>query len=147
MSLKDQLMADMKSAMRNKQTVELDTIRLLRAAVQRKEIDARAQLDDQGILAVAQKLIKQGQDAAAQFTHGGRDDLTQKEHAGIAVLQRYLPTPLSEHEIDDLIAKTVAATGAASIKDMGRVIGALKAQLQGRADMATVSAKIKHCLQ
>ena len=146
MSLKDQIKADMKEAMKAKDTFRLETIRMLRAAIQRKEVDERVELDDDGVTAVIEKQIKQSQDAFEQFTAGKRDDLAQKEAAGIEILKTYMPEPLSESEVDQLIQTAINEVEAQTIKDMGKVMGKLKPQLQGRADMAQVSAKIKSIL-
>jgi uncharacterized protein YqeY len=146
MSLKESIVADMKVAMRDKETVRLETIRLLRAAIQRKEVDERVELDDEGVLLIVQKMVKQCVDAADQFSKGGRQDLVDKEKANIAILEDYLPEQLSEGEIQAIIEEAMESTGAASMKDMGKVIGVVKSRTQGRADMGTVSAKIKALL-
>lgn len=146
MSLKDRIKEDMKAAMRAKDSVRLESIRMLLAAIQRREVDERISLDDAQTLAVIEKLVKQGAEAAEQFTQGGRADLADKENATIALYRGYLPEPLSEAEIDKLVAAAIAESGAASIKDMGKVVGGLKPKLQGRADMAKVSAKVKAAL-
>lgn len=143
MSLKEKIKDDIKQAMRDKNESRLATLRLLSAAIQRREVDERIQLDDAQVMAVLEKLIKQGRESIEQYQKGGRPELADKESAEIAVFQSYLPQPLSEAEIDALIVEAVAATGAASIKDMGKVMGALKPKLQGRADMGQVGAKIK----
>ena len=132
--------------MRNKETVRLETIRLLRAAVQRKEVDEKIELDDDGLLLIVQKLVKQCQDAANQFEQGGRDDLASKEYANIEVLKNYLPEPLSDEKIAELIDAAIAESAAASMKDMGKVMGILKPQIQGKADMGAVSGIIKQKL-
>ncbi len=146
MSLKESLLADMKAAMRNRETIRLETIRLLRAAVQRKEIDEKIQLDDQGVLQITQKMIKQCTDAAEQFSKGNRADLADKEKANIAILEAYLPEPLSEHEVDHLIDEAIQQVGATTLKEMGNVIGLVKSKAQGRVDMDRVSTKIKSLL-
>ena len=143
MSLKDQILADMKTAMRDKNASLLESIRMLRAAIQRKEVDDQIELDDDAVLAVLQKQIKQSQDAVKQFIEGERQDLAEKEQAHIDNLQSYLPEQLSDDEINALIDKAIADTGAAEMRDMGKVMGILKGQLQGRADMGAVSGKIK----
>ena len=147
MTLKARIEQDMKSAMRAKDGVRLDAIRMLRAAIQRLEVDERIELDDQRVLAVIQKLIKQGQDAATQFQAGNRDDLVDKEQRQIDVFNTYLPDPLKDSEIDDLVRTAVADVGANSIRDMGKVMGILKPKLQGRVDMAVVSRKVQDSLQ
>ena len=136
----------MKAALRSKDQARLDSIRMLIAAIQRREVDERIKLDDTQVMAVVEKMIKQSRDALTQFRQGGRADLADKEERDIAVWQAYLPSPLSEAEIDALIAEAIAATGAQSIKDMGKVVAGLKPKVQGRADMAAVSAKVKQRL-
>lgn len=146
MSLKDRIAEDMKAAMRSKDTPRLDTIRMLRAAIQRKEVDDQVTLDDDGVLAVIDKQIKQGRDSIEQFTQGKRRDLADKEQAQIDILTEYMPAPLSEAELDNLIREAIKETGAESMKDMGKVMGKLKPQIQGRADMGQVSGKVKSLL-
>lgn len=136
----------MQTAMRDKAATRLETIRLLRAAIQRREVDDQVELDDDGVLQIVQKMVKQCQDAAAQFSKGSREDLADKEKASIAILETYLPEPLSDQEVDILIQQAMQQTGAASMKDMGKVVGMIKARSRGRADMAKVSARIKSLL-
>jgi uncharacterized protein len=143
MSLKEQITEDMKSALRAGQKERLATIRMILAAIKQREVDERIQLDDSQVLAAVEKMIKQRKEAITQFESGGRADLVAKESAEIALLQAYLPAQLSDTEIDSLIAAAIASTGAASIKDMGKVMGVVKAQAQGKADMGKVSARIK----
>lgn len=145
-ALKEQLVNDMKAAMREKDSARLDVIRMLRAAVQRKEVDDRVELGDDEVLAVIQKQIKQARDSIEQFTRGGRTDLADKEKFELEVMQRYMPAQLSEDELQTLIREAINTTGAESIRDMGKVIGMLKPQVQGRADMAKVSQIIKSSL-
>jgi uncharacterized protein YqeY len=147
MSLKDRLSEDMKDAMRARDPARLESIRMLRAAIQRREVDARLTLDDDGVLAVLQKQAKQHQDSIAQFEDGGREDLASKEREQLKVLQSYLPEQMDQAEVDRLIAETLQETGAASMKDMGRVMALIKPKLQGRADMGAVSSYIKARLQ
>lgn len=147
MSLKDQILADMKSAMREKDSSRLESIRMLRAAIQRKEVDDRVELNDDDVLAILQKQIKQSQDAIRQFNEGDRPDLAQKEQVHVANLEGYLPEQLSDEEIDAAVEQALSATGAESMKDMGKVMGMLKGKLQGKADMGKVSALIKEKLQ
>ena len=116
------------------------------AAIKQREVDERIQLDDTQVLAVVEKMVKQRKESIAQFEAGGRADLVAKEQAEMAVLQTYLPAQMSEAELDALIAEAIASTGAASIKDMGKVMAAVKAKAQGRADMGAVSARIKQKL-
>lgn len=143
MSLKDDIKESMKQAMRDKDSVRLGTLRMLAAAIQRREVDERVELDDAQVIAVVEKLIKQGKEAIEQYEKGGRAELAEKEKADIAAYQSFLPQQLSPEEVDAIIAEAVAATGAASVKDMGKVMGVVKPRLQGRADMSTVSARIK----
>ena len=146
MSLKEKITEDMKNAMRAGEKERLATIRMILAAVKQREVDERIQLDDTQVLAALEKMIKQRKEAITQFEAGGRADLVAKESAEIALLQTYLPAQLSEREVDALIAAAIASTGAASIKDMGKVMGVVKAQAQGKADMGKVSARIKQKL-
>lgn len=143
MSLKQRIQEDMKSAMRAREQARLEAIRLLLAAIQRREVDERVVLDDTQITAVIEKMIKQSREAADQFAKGNRQDLVDKEMAGVALWQAYLPERLSEQEIEQLITASIAETGAKSAKDMGKVLGHLKPKVQGRVDMAQVSAKVK----
>jgi len=145
-SLKERIVADMKTAMRSRDTVRLDTIRLLRAAIQRKEVDNRIELEDSDVLQVVQKLVKQCRDAADQFQQGGRPDLADREKANMAILAAYLPAPLSDAEMDRLVDEVIQQTGASSMKDMGKVMGVVKSRAQGQADMGAVSGKIKRLL-
>jgi hypothetical protein len=146
MALKERITEDMKTAMRAGEKARLSTIRLALAAIKQREVDERISLDDGQVLAVLDKMIKQRREAITQFQSGGRVDLVDKESAEILVLQGYLPAQLSDAEIDTLIAEAIAATGAACIKDMGKVMGAVKQKVQGRADMGAVSARIKQKL-
>jgi uncharacterized protein len=146
MALKDRITEDMKSAMRAGDKERLGTIRLALAAIKQREVDERITLDDSQVLAVLEKMIKQRREALALFETGGRADLVARENAEIGVLQHYLPAPLSEAELDALIAQALATTGAASMKDMGRVMAVVKSQAQGRAEMGAVSARIKQKL-
>ena len=143
MALKDRITEDMKTAMRAGDKHRLSAIRLILSAVKQREVDERIVLDDTQVLAVLDKMLKQRRESIAQFQSGGREDLAAKEAAEIAVLQTYLPAQLTDSELDALIADALAATGAASLKDMGKVMGILKSKVQGRADMGAVSARIK----
>ena len=143
MSLKEKIKDDIKQAMRDKNESRLGTLRMLSAAIQRREVDERIQLDDEQVIAVIEKLVKQGRESIEQYVKGGRQELADKESGEIAVFQAYLPQQLSENEIDRLVAEAIAATGATSIKDMGKVMGILKPKLQGRADMGRVGSKVK----
>jgi uncharacterized protein len=144
--LKQKLLDDMKLAMREKNTIQLETIRMVRAAIQRKEVDERTELDDNGVLQILQKMVKQCNDAAEQFKQGGRDDLAQKELDNIGVMQAYLPEMLSDAEVDILIQDAIKQSGAESMKDMGKVMGMLRDKVQGRADMGALSGRIKSLL-
>jgi uncharacterized protein YqeY len=146
MSLKDQITEDMKTAMRAKEADRLSTIRLLLAAIKQREVDERITLDDAAIVGVVDKLIKQRKDSIVAFEAGGRQDLADKESAELAVLQAYLPARMSADEVAAAIARIVAETGATGPADMGKVMGAAKAQLAGKADMGTVSAAVKAAL-
>ncbi|MDD3530063.1 MAG: GatB/YqeY domain-containing protein [Gallionellaceae bacterium] len=146
MSLKTRLNEDMKEALRAKESARLGALRLLLAAVRQKEIDERVELDDAGFIAVVEKLIKQRKDSVAQYQAAARQDLADKEQAEIAVLTAYMPQPFSDAEIAALIQAALADTGAASAKDMGKVMAWLKPRLAGRADMGAVSARIKSAL-
>lgn len=146
MSLKDRITQDMKDAMRAKDAARLESIRMLLAAIQRREVDERIALDDTQVMSVVEKMIKQSREAADQFAQGGRQDLVDKENRGIAVWQSYLPAPLTEAEIDQLVDSAIAESGASSIKDMGKVVATLKAKVAGRADMGKVSGKVKERL-
>jgi uncharacterized protein YqeY len=142
-SLKERITEDMKSAMRSGDKERLATIRLILAGLKQKEVDERIVLSDAQVLGVIEKMIKQRKESVVQFEAGGRADLVAKENAELAVLAGYQPAQLSEAEIDGLIAAAIAATGAASIKDMGKVVAHVKNAAAGRADMAAVSARVK----
>ncbi|HYL03086.1 MAG TPA: GatB/YqeY domain-containing protein [Steroidobacteraceae bacterium] len=146
MALKERITEDMKSAMRAADKERLGTIRLALAAIKQREVDERITLDDAQVLAVLEKMIKQRREAIAQFHSGGRADLVAKETAEIGVLQAYLPAQLSEAELEALISQSIAAAGATSIKDMGKVMALVKPQAAGRADLGAVSARIKQKL-
>jgi uncharacterized protein len=133
----------MKAAMRSGEKERLGVIRMITAAIKQREVDERISLDDAQVLSVLEKMIKQRKESVEQFKAGNRQDLVDKEAAEITLLQGYMPSQLSAAELDTLINDAVAATGAASIKDMGKVMGLIKAKAQGRADMGAVGAKIK----
>ena len=143
MSLKDQILADMKTAMRAKNTSQLESIRMLRAAIQRKEVDDQTEIGDDEVLLILQKQIKQSQDAIRQFTDGDRPDLADKEQVHVDNLKGYLPEQLNDDDIAVAVAAAITSTGAETMKDMGKVMGLLKGQLQGKADMGKVSGVIK----
>ena len=146
MSLKDQITEDMKTAMRAKDVERLGTIRLLQAAMKQREVDERITLDDAGVVAIVDKLIKQRKDSIAAFEGAGRQDLADKEKAEMAVLQVYLPARLSAEEVAAEVRAIVAELGAKGPGDMGKVMGAVKARLAGKADMGEVSAAVKAAL-
>ena len=146
MSLREQITADMKEAMRARDTTRLEAVRLLRAAIQRREVDEQVELADDEIVSVIQKMIKQGYDSIELFEKGDRQDLVKKETAMLAVLKPYLPDSLNDEDVAALIADALAHTNAESMRDMGQVMSWLKPKLQGRADMATVSAAIREQL-
>ena len=146
MTLKERITEDMKSAMRAGEKERLATIRLALAAIKQREVDERITLDDGQVLAVLEKMIKQRKEAITQFQAGGRADLVAKESAEISILEGYLPARMSDAELDALIAGAIASTGAASAKDMGKVMALVKSQAQGRADMGAVSARVKEKL-
>ncbi|MBT8107715.1 MAG: GatB/YqeY domain-containing protein [Gammaproteobacteria bacterium] len=146
MSLKDQIKEDMKSAMKAGEKDRLKVVRLIMAAIKQVEIDKRIELDDAGVLSVLDKMVKQRRDSVEQFDKGGREDLAALERAEIEVLQEYLPEQLSAEEITVLVDEVIAATGAESIRDMGKVMGQIKAKAAGRADMGAVSAAVKERL-
>ncbi|AJY32041.1 yqey-like family protein [Burkholderia thailandensis 34] len=146
MSLRDQISEDMKAAMRAKESERLATIRLLLAAIKQREVDERVTLDDAGVTAVVDKMIKQRRDSISQFEAAGRADLVEKEQAEVAVLTAYMPAQLSEAEVAAEVQAAVAQTGATGPQDMGKVMGVLKGKLAGRADMTAVSALVKAAL-
>jgi uncharacterized protein len=146
MSLKDQINDDMKTAMRAKETERLGTIRLLLAAIKQREVDDRVTLDDAGITAVIDKMIKQRKDSISQFEAANRTDLADKEKAELAVLAAYMPEQLSADAIAAEVQAAIAASGAAGPQDMGKVMGVLKPKLAGKADMTAVSAQVKAAL-
>ena len=143
MSLKERITEDMKSAMRSGEKERLATIRLITAAIKQREVDERITLDDVQVVSVIEKMVKQRKESIVQFEAGGRADLVAKENAELSVLTAYQPQQLGEGEVDQLIAAAIAATGAASIKDMGKVVAHVKNAAAGRADMAAVSARVK----
>lgn len=143
MSTKLQLTEDMKAAMRGGDKHRLGVIRLMLAAVKQREVDERVELDDTQVLAVLEKMLKQRKDSISQYVAAGRDDLAEVERAEITVIEAYLPSKLSEVELDALIEAAIAENGASSARDMGKVVGAVKAKAAGRADMAVASARIK----
>jgi hypothetical protein len=143
MSLKEQITEDMKSAMKAGDKDRLKVVRLIRAAIKQVEVDKRVELDDAAVLGVLDKMVKQRRDSVEQFEKGNREDLAAIERAEIAVLEAYLPTQLSADELDALIDEVIKATGADSIRDMGKVMGQIKSRAAGRADMGAVGAAVK----
>ena len=146
MTLKERITDDMKSALRAGEKERLATIRMALAAIKQREVDERVTLDDSQVLGVLEKMIKQRKEAITQFQSGGRSDLVAKESAEITVLEVYLPAQMSPSEIDALIGQAIASSGAASPKDMGKVMALIKSQAQGRADMSAVSALVRERL-
>ena len=143
MSLKDRIQDDMKVAMRAKDKHRLGVIRLILAAIKQREVDERIELSDAQALAVLEKMIKQRRESLAQYQSANRTDLADQEAFEIELIQSYLPAPLSETDLDALIANAIAVTGAQSVRDMGKVMALIKDQAQGRVDMTTVSARVK----
>jgi uncharacterized protein YqeY len=133
----------MKAAMRSGEKERLGVIRMITSAIKQREVDERIMLDDSQVLSVLEKMIKQRKESLEQFKAGNRQDLVDKEASEITLIQGYMPSQLSGAEVDALIAEAIAATGATSIKDMGKVMGLIKAKAQGRADLGSVGAKIK----
>jgi len=147
MSLTEQLKDEMKQALVAKDKARLGTIRLALAAIKQIEVDTRETLGDEQVLAVLTKMVKQRRDSIAQYEAAGRSDLAEVEAAEIKVIETFLPTPLTEEEITSLIDATIAEVGAASIADMGKVMGALKPKVQGRADLGAIGPRIRAKLQ
>ena len=143
MSTKQQLTEDMKAAMRGGDKHKLGVIRLMLAAVKQREVDERVELDEAQVLAVLEKMLKQRKDSISQYVAAGREDLAEVERAEITVIETYLPSKLSEAELDALIEAAIVETGASSARDMGKVVGVVKAKAAGRADMGVASARIK----
>ena len=146
MTLKERLTEDMKAAMKGGDKERLGVIRLVNAAIKQREVDERVMLDDAQVLAVMEKMLKQRRDSVSQFEAAGRADLVAVENFEIGVIEAYLPAKLSEDELDALIVAAIAETGAAGPKDMGKVMGLVKARAAGRADMGKASERIKQKL-
>lgn len=144
--LQQRVNEDVKTAMRSKDKDRLGVLRLITAAFKQKEVDERIELDDTMVLAIMDKMTKQIRDSIQQFEQAGRDDLVAKEAFELEIIQEYLPAQLTEDEISQIITECVAASGAESAKDMGKVMGLLKPRLQGRADMGKVSGLVKQQL-
>ena len=143
MLLRDRITQDMKDALRAGDKPRLSVVRLILAAIKQREVDERITLDDAQVLAVLDKMVKQRRESVAQYQQGNRQDLADQETAEIRVIQAYMPAQLPEAELDALITAAIKTSGASSIRDMGKVMGLLKAKVQGRADMGAVSARIK----
>ena len=143
MTLKAQISEDMKNAMRAKDSARLGTIRLLQAAIKQREVDERIELDDSNVIAVIEKMLKQRRDSIAAYESANRNDLADVEKFEVSVLQTYLPQQLTEDEVKDILEKVVVETGAAGIKDMSKVMAAIKPLVAGRADMGKISGLIK----
>lgn len=142
-SLKDQIKAAMKDAMRNKEKERLATIRMMQAEIKRIEVDERIELDDTRTLAVLDKMTKQRRDSLSQYEEAGREDLAAVERRELEVISEFLPTALTDAELDQIVSDAVASTGASGMADMGKVMGVVKPQVQGRADMGAVSKLVK----
>jgi len=145
-SLKQQIQQEMKAAMKSGDKARLGTIRLILAAIKQREVDERIELDDVQTIAVLDKMAKQRRESIAQYQAAQREDLAQKEQAELEIILSYLPQPLDESEIDALVQAAIDDSGASALKDMGKVMALLKPKIQGRADMAQVSAKVKALL-
>lgn len=143
MSLKDRLTEDMKAAMKGGEKERLGVIRLINAAIKQREVDERISLDDSQVLAAIEKMLKQRRDSITQFREAGREDLAAKEEFEVGVIQDYLPAQLSAEEIDAIVARAIADSGATSARDMGKVVALIKPQVAGRADMGQISALVK----
>jgi uncharacterized protein YqeY len=146
MSLKDRLTEDMQAAMRSGDKPRLSVLRMALAGVKQREVDTRRPLDDAGVQNVIERMIKQGRDSVNQYREGGRNDLVEKEEAEIKVLQTYLPQPLNDAELDNLITECIEAAGAMSVKDLGKVMGLIKTRAAGRVDMSAVGARVRSML-
>jgi len=146
MSLKARIQDDVKSAMRSRDRESLAALRLITASIKQKEVDERIELNDEQVLAVLDKMVKQRRESLEQFEKAGREDLAEKERFELGLIQDYLPEPLAEDELAALIQSTINELGASSIRDMGQVMSALRGQVQGRADMKAVSQAVKQQL-
>ena len=141
--LKDRIQSDVKDAMRAKAKERLGTLRLVTAAIKQREVDERIEMDDDQVLQVLTKMVKQRQDSITQYTDGNRQDLADIEAAEIVVIETYLPTKLSDDELEEMIDEAIAQSGAENIRDMGKVMGMIKTKAAGRADMGAVGAMVK----
>ncbi len=147
MSLKEQLFADLKTAMKEKDTLKKDTVQLIRSGILQFEKDNKVELDDEGVMEIITKQLKSRRDSLPDFIKSGREDLIEKLNKEIEILLGYLPEQLSEDEIAKIVEEAIAATGAASVKEMGKVMGIVNPKLKGRADMKVVGALVKKLLQ
>jgi uncharacterized protein YqeY len=145
-ALRQRINDDVKEAMRARQKERLGTLRLILAAIKQKEVDERVEIDDPAVLTVLDKMARQHRDSIEQFRSAGRDDLVAKEQSELEIVAGYLPQPLSDEQVRELITAAISETGAASVKDMGRVMAVLKPRLQGRTDMGQASALVKAAL-
>ena len=145
-AVKQRIQEDVKTAMRGKDKERVSTLRMILAAIKQKEIDENIELDDVQTLAVLDKMVKQHRDSIAQYKQGKRADLVDKETRELSIVQSYLPVPLTDSEINELLQRVIKETGAKSIQDMGKVMGILKPQVQGRADMGIISGLVKEKL-
>lgn len=146
MSLKEQLFADLKTAMKEKDTLKKDTVQLIRSGIMQYEKDNKVELDDEGVLDIISKQLKSRRDSLPDFVKSGREDLIEKLNKEIEILLSYLPEQLSEDEIQKIVAEAVEATGAATVKDMGKVMGMVNPKVKGRADMKVVGNLVKKML-
>ena len=146
MTLKDQIQQDTKDALRAGDRDRLSVLRMAMAAIKQREVDERVEMTDPDVLAVLEKMVKQRRESVSQYEAGGRRDLADKERSEIEVLKAYLPEPMSDADLDGLIAELVAESGAESVRDMGKVMGLLKARAQGRVDMGAASARVRKAL-
>ena len=146
MSLKEQLFADLKTAMKEKDTLKKDTVQLIRSGILQYEKDNKVELDDEGVLDIITKQLKSRRDSLPDYVKSGREDLIEKLNKEIEILLGYLPEQLSEDEIQKIVEEAIAATGAASVKEMGKVMGIVNPKLKGRADMKVVGALVKKLL-
>lgn len=145
-STKEKILEDIKTAMKAKDKERLGTLRLISAAIKQREVDDRDDLDEDGMLAVLEKMVKQRKESISQYKDAGRDDLLATEEAELGIIREYMPEAMPQEEVEAMIRQTIDETGASSMKDMGKVMGKLKGQLQGRADMSEVSKQIKAML-
>jgi len=145
-ALKQQIMADMKAAMKGGDKPRLAVIRLIQAAMKQREVDERIELDNAQVMAILDKMLKQRRDSIEQYQKAQRDDLVEQEQFEVDIIKTYLPEPLSETELAEMVESAIAESGAESMRDMGKVMGILKPKLQGRADMGSVSSLVKQKL-